>query len=346
MSYYVNPHQYQCPWYPYAELFGAPNIQWCEQTMCHWISEPANTYSNFAFIIVAIVLGFATRHKPNKQTDVFLKLMFGLGLASGFYHMSGNFLGQILDFTFMFLFMFWGVSFNLKKMDKIQSHKQQWKYTFAGTLFFLIVLFIMYFTHLQFQLLVPVVAVILIYSEIKARPINNVSFKYLYSSLAVILVAQIFSLLDRTGTLCDPNNHNFQGHAVWHVLSAIGLGLAFLHWHGQVEPDAPIVQEEQIDEESSTIQESSPESFHEMSREDFSSDNDLSDQDIIDKEVHTEEEIKIVSTSETSEPKKVEIQTELNTGDKDIDPLTGNSIVDEVDESQLGFDELMKKDDK
>ena len=38
-----NPHGVGCPWHSITETWGAPNVKWCEETLCQWISEPANT---------------------------------------------------------------------------------------------------------------------------------------------------------------------------------------------------------------------------------------------------------------------------------------------------------------
>ena len=49
-------------------------------------------------------------------------------------------------------------------------------------------------------------------------------------ALALISAGAVFSLLDVTRTWCDPTHPVLQGHAIWHVLSALSLGAAFLHF--------------------------------------------------------------------------------------------------------------------
>ncbi len=334
MSFYVNPHAHSCPWHPYSELFGAPNINWCEETMCHWVSNPANTYSNLAYILVALLLAIITQRRANNESDVFVKLIFGLGLASAFYHMSNNFLGQILDFTFIFLFIFWGVSFNLKRLEIIKEYKDQWKVTGGLTLFFMILVFIMYYTHLHFQLLIPVAALILVFSEFKARKLKDISYKYLYAALVSIGIGQIFSILDRTGTVCDPTNHQFQGHALWHILSAIGLGLATYHWYKQVaseyiEPEVIVHDDSEYSDHDEVYIDVEPDINIEIEEHDINqNDNNFT-------------ELK------KPEPKAPEADiVKLNTGEADIDPLEADTKVEEVDDSQLGFDSITDDDEK
>jgi hypothetical protein len=53
--------------------------------------------------------------------------------------------------------------------------------------------------------------------------------------MAALAAGGVFSALDVTRTWCDPHSL-LQGHAIWHVLSAICLGFAFLHYR-QLEAD-------------------------------------------------------------------------------------------------------------
>ena len=43
-------------------------------------------------------------------------------------------------------------------------------------------------------------------------------------------VAQAASLLDLARVSCDPGHHFFQGHAVWHVLSAAAAWYLFRYF--------------------------------------------------------------------------------------------------------------------
>ena len=62
LQVYPNPHPPNCPWHSSADLLGAPNIKWCEATLCGWISEPANTWSNLLYLVSALALYLACQH--------------------------------------------------------------------------------------------------------------------------------------------------------------------------------------------------------------------------------------------------------------------------------------------
>ena len=104
---YPNPHALGCPWHEAAERLGAPNIKWCESTACAWVSEPANTWSNLAYLLVALVVGWQCRRSTHPELRWMAPALFLMGLLSGIYHASNLYLTQVLDFLGMFLFIFW-----------------------------------------------------------------------------------------------------------------------------------------------------------------------------------------------------------------------------------------------
>jgi len=233
MSYYVNPHGHSCPWYPAAELFGAPNIKWCEETLCHWVSEPANTWSNVLYLLVAFYIFWSANKSKQPELLWLAPAMFLMGLFSLVYHMSNNYLTQIFDFIGMYLFVFWLFILNLRRL-KVVTKKTQIPVMIILSVISTILIHIMYITHLKFQIIVAVAVVAILITEYLAyrKREKIIQYKYFSVGLGFVLVAQIFSQLDhaRVGWICDPQNHWFQGHAMWHVLGAIGLTLAYKHW--------------------------------------------------------------------------------------------------------------------
>ena len=62
----VPPMQDGCPW---SELshFAPPNVKWCEAQVCGWIVEPANTWSNLAYILLGALLLWRAAGSTNVQ---------------------------------------------------------------------------------------------------------------------------------------------------------------------------------------------------------------------------------------------------------------------------------------
>lgn len=230
---YVNPHGHSCPWYPAAELFGAPNIKWCEETLCHWISEPANTWSNLLYILLAFYIWWSANKTKEKELLWLAPAMFLMGSFSLIYHMSNNYLTQIFDFIGMYLFVFWLIILNFRRLNWI-SKKRQIPLMVGLSVSCTILVHIMYITHLKFQMIVAFAVGAILFTEylLYKKSESTISYKAFMTGLGFILVAQIFSQLDiaRVKFICDPTNHWFQGHALWHVLGAIGLTISYKHW--------------------------------------------------------------------------------------------------------------------
>ena len=61
------------------------------------------------------------------------------------------------------------------------------------------------------------------------------SGRLLWWALALSAVGAAFSAADVTRLFCDPQDHFFQGHAIWHVLTAASFYALFRH-HQQLPP--------------------------------------------------------------------------------------------------------------
>ncbi len=229
---YPNPHPPNCPWHGSAELLGAPNLKWCEATVCGWISEPANTWSNLAFLVFAALIHLQCRRSPHAELLWMGPAMFFMGLCSGVYHASNNYLSQLFDFIGMYLLVFWFLAINLRRSGWVTLARQ--RQVFATLLVLGVVLVhLMYLAQLRFQLIIALASVAVLATEFSARrhsQIERVPLRWFLASAALLVVAQSASLADLTRLLCDPDNHFIQGHALWHLLSAGALFCSVQHY--------------------------------------------------------------------------------------------------------------------
>lgn len=255
MSYYVNPHGHSCPWYPAAELLGAPNVKWCEETLCHWVSEPANTWSNVLYLLVAFYIWWSANKTKQKELIWLGPAMFIMGTFSLVYHMSNNYLTQIFDFIGMYAFVFWLIVLNFRRLEWVSREKQIHLMVGLSTAC-TILIHLMYITHTRFQMIIALAVVVILITEYLCfkKSEKKIKYKMLTTGFVLILIAQAFSLMDlaRVELICDPQNHWFQGHAAWHIIGAIGLTFAYKHWE-QFKFSSPTGQMElNIDEDIET----------------------------------------------------------------------------------------------
>lgn len=229
---YTNPHGPSCPWYPITESQGAPNIKWCEETLCQWISEPANTWSNLGYMIVAVIITIiAFRNRHNFQLKQFGPIIFFMGAMSFFYHQSNFYGSQILDFVGMFFFVGWAMGMNFIRLGKMEANKLI-PFNIIVAVIFTIAMHIMYLTGVKFQGIVLISGFIILATEIKAQKKVKTGLGWFIAAIATLIVAFGFSISDGQRLWCNPTHHGWfaQGHAVWHWTASIAMFFIYKHY--------------------------------------------------------------------------------------------------------------------
>lgn len=223
-NHYPNPHGASCPWYDITEKFGAPNIKWCEETLCQWISEPANTWSNMLYIIIAVHLFF----KWNKHTFLPLRYapvtIFIIGFASICYHISNFYPSQILDYIGMFFCLFNILLMNIHRLKKLTQMQFLISYIALITISTLL-LHIAYLNYIPVQSITFIIAVFILVTEFYCYKKNHdtKNYKNYFIGQAFLILAVISLTIDGNRIWCDPTNHWIQGHALWHIFGAITM---------------------------------------------------------------------------------------------------------------------------
>ncbi|NNL64994.1 MAG: hypothetical protein HKP30_02000 [Myxococcales bacterium] len=220
-----------CPWYGLSEL-RLPNVDWCEAQRCAWVVEPANAWSNLAYVGVAVVLAVLARDVSSRQLRFFAPAALLVGVASGIYHASYTFVLQVFDFLAMYVFCFLLLTVNLRRMD-VMAGRDWWRrfLQLVGAATALTVA--LDFLEIPIQGIVFLLIVAIVASEARlARGGEGAgpSLGYFVLSIGLLATASVFSLLDVTRTWCQPDHPFLQGHAIWHVLSSLALLAAFLHY--------------------------------------------------------------------------------------------------------------------
>ena len=78
-----------------------------------------------------------------------------------------------------------------------------------------------------------IVVALLLEAIIHRTPRPAIQARWLIGALAVYVVAQVIWTLDLNHLVCDPTSV-LQGHAVWHVLTAISAGLVYRYYQSEV----------------------------------------------------------------------------------------------------------------
>lgn len=230
----IPPLQEGCPWYELSSL-ALPNVKWCEAQQCSWITEPANTWSNLGYVGIGVALVAAAASSGNRLMRIFGLTQLAIGVSSFVYHASYTFVLQVLDFWAMYLFCVLLVVFNLRRLGWVSAGRQ-WRLYASGVAFFTVLTLIFRRLDLPIQTLVGFLVLAMLGTEVIAwlRRSAPIRYRYFVLSLGLIAVAATFSALDASRVFCDPD-HFLQGHAIWHVLSALSL-LACFKFYDQFAP--------------------------------------------------------------------------------------------------------------
>ncbi len=211
-------------WHPLGR-WGWANVKWCEETLMGWVTEPANTWSNLAWILAAVAIVFRKPVPRHPLVKLMPMALVGLGLLSGFYHATNAWITQLGDFLGMYLVAAIPFLINLERLGVKNAGTR--KCYILTNIFGVVATAIGYYAHFPIQIIFAfffggtALMEALLRSRAPAR-----SYRNFFATLGAFAVAATFSALDVTRTMCEPENHFIQGHALWHCFGAIGVYFA------------------------------------------------------------------------------------------------------------------------
>lgn len=209
-----------CPWSDWTR----PNVKWCEENLCEWVTNPANTWSNLGFIFGGLLMWWLARNNPTRSMRYFGPASVIVGVTSLVYHASYTFALQFADFVGMFVFVFLLISLNQRRLGQLSAAKHLRVYAAE-------VIVASALVPVCFQIGLPIQALVagsiawLIGQEVVlARTGRRApSYKWWFAALGCAAAGATCSALDLTRVWCDPHDHLIQGHAMWHILMALSL---------------------------------------------------------------------------------------------------------------------------
>ncbi len=198
-----------CPWDNYPK----DPFPFCEPQLCQWIGQPANTWSNLGYFVVAYLLWKSARNHPQR---LFAGVCLFLAIGSTLFHMSGTMWAKKLDVLAMLMLTGFCLSLSLTRLWNWRPH-MTWS-------FFTILCMLSYPAigpHHWGGTLFVLQAIITVAIEARhLRHATNPARHYLKHVLIVFPLAVGLNMLDQNGPLCWKNNHVFTVHGLWHLMSA------------------------------------------------------------------------------------------------------------------------------
>ena len=217
-----NPHPPGCFWHQAAEVFGAPEVKYCEETLCQFISEPWNTWSNLPIIFVGLAAMFFAKRSAYPWFRALSLSVATVGLLSAIYHLSNNLLTQILDYFSMYLVIGLVGTLGVHRRGWI-SKKRVWAWYVGGFFLVCALLLAMFGLRIPFQW-TNVLLVAVIVNEVVVSRQTGLPLTPLYLACLCFALSISSQVLAVNKTLCSADFGFIEMHVFWHLFNAIGLG--------------------------------------------------------------------------------------------------------------------------
>jgi len=218
----------------------------CEAAGDGWVKQPANSWSNLAFVVAGLAIGWRAGRPDGRfaatprLTTAYAIAVTLLGPASMAMHATQSDLGGRLDLFSMYLLA--GFAFSYALMRVRRAGMGTFAFSYAACLIAGEVV-----ENLDWS--VPVVhngadlafAVMLIGAVtlegvLIARRDSLRDTRFGYAAVATLLLAFGIWNLAQTGRIwCQPASL-LQGHAAWHTLDAVAAYLLYRYWASETAP--------------------------------------------------------------------------------------------------------------
>lgn len=202
----VNP----CFW----DNFEQNNYIFCERQLCAVVVEPANTWSNIGYLIVAILI-LNSSHTGSRARGRFFWSTLILFIGSTLFHMTGTYWGKFLDVGAMFCLSMAILTTSLER--KYALKKRFGIIIFVGGI--IVSLIYLYFMKLGLFLFGAQIAL--------STLIEKRNAKRFWKALVTFGMAFTFWIMDVKRFWCDPDSHFISGHALWHLFAATAIWIFF-----------------------------------------------------------------------------------------------------------------------
>lgn len=219
-----------CPW----DRFAPATLEFCESLLNGWVRQPANTWSNIGFVIVGLLLWRRTpSDKPWLRIFAIGSLL--VGITSAAFHLSMTFVGQFFDVASMFITAGMLVAMNLMRMKMIRPD-QIYKVLWAMQLIAMAFMFVFQggVGESIFALQVTFIVLSEVYLWWKNRPSPR-KYRWWMAAVVADAIAVAVWLLDIRKIWCEPDNHWFNGHVVWHLMNAVVVWCLYRFYEEIVE---------------------------------------------------------------------------------------------------------------
>jgi hypothetical protein len=211
----------------------------CEHNQARCVGQPANTWSNAAYLLAALAIGVSWLHpraplRPEGLSDrAFRRLLAAacvyLAFGSALYHASVVRWAEVWDMSGTYSVVFVLLGYTAVRL--IGPERRAVVVTGVISVLGVLALATVLKFHIEDFLLFPAAVVLLALSLGVLLRQGRAERTPLLAALAATTLGASVWLLDLQRILCDPHSL-LQGHALWHGLTALGVVFAWRSLRG------------------------------------------------------------------------------------------------------------------
>lgn len=215
------------PWAVWRPGTCFPDDCFCEAIGAGLVRQPANTWSSFAFVLVAAWVvaqharsrGDARAALSRAETALLVGSLVLVGVGSAFYHASLTFVGQVIDVSGMYL---------VATFILLHRLGPRWGISPIASVLGFVLLNASLMTA---QVTTPALrrfafGVLLTTALLVEWRSSRAGRAWLATGAGLMGAAFLIWVVDRQRILCAPESL-VQGHAIWHLLGALAAGCLF-----------------------------------------------------------------------------------------------------------------------
>lgn len=198
----------------------------CELIGDGFIAQPVNTVSSLAFVVFGVIVLYSTRRRTgSERTDrlVFAILMILTGLGSVLFHGPQGTGSRFLhDLSLLAVLLY----LTAITAGALRGWSRQTQWTVYG-ISLAVTSAVLLLLPDSTNILAGIAVLALVGTDVFAHREGAVRKRWWFASILVMGLAVVFFVAGRTGSPLCGSTSLFQGHALWHVLSAAALWAYF-----------------------------------------------------------------------------------------------------------------------
>ena len=210
-----------CPW----SGFVPANLELCERSLCAFVTQPANAWSNVGFLVVGLWILRRSKRGGARVASYLGWAAIATGFGSTAFHATSTLVGQLMDQNAMFVQS--GLLIAMNSSRWFELRRCGFLLTFGAALTVTATLLLAFPTWGIGLFVSHVVLFLGMELRLFFRDRSRTRYGALAAVGATFVVSWLVWWLDLLNVWCDPDNHYFSGHALWHLLGA----LSFVFWY-------------------------------------------------------------------------------------------------------------------